>query len=540
MPAKGYLSLVLHAHLPFVRHPEYEDFLEEDWLYEAITETYLPLLLMMEGLERDGVKFRLTFSMSPTLCSMLADPLLQERYLRHLGQLIELADKEVERTSAQADFHRTALMYQRKFRECWDAYQDRYQRDLLAQFRGFMDRGYLEVITCAATHGFLPLMQHHPEAVNAQVQIAVEHYKKTFGRQPRGIWSPECGYYPGMDGILKKNGLEYFFVDSHGILFASRRPKFGVFAPLKTPTGAYCFGRDVESSKSVWSADQGYPGDYRYREFYRDIGFDLDLDYIRPYIHESGLRVSTGIKYYKITGKGSLREKDAYNERDAMEAAASHAGHFLFCRQQQALHLDGLMERPAIIVSPYDAELFGHWWFEGPHFLNYLLRKIHFDQEDIALVTPGDYLDEFPDNQVAIPSMSSWGSGGYNAVWLEGSNDWIYRHLHHAATRMIALANEYDDPDELTERALNQCVRELLLAQASDWAFIMKTNTQVRYAVKRTKDHLQRFLRLHQMILEEKIEEDFLAEQEFRDNIFPEVDYRVYRTSSVPASGMHH
>src|SRR6516162_7639915 len=127
----GYLCLVLHAHLPFVRHPEYDDFLEEDWLYEAITETYIPLLDIFEGLERDGVDWRLTMSVTPTLAAMLADPLLQERYLRHLDNLIALAAKEVERTRWEPAFHRLARMYQDRFVRARYVFAEQYSNNLL-------------------------------------------------------------------------------------------------------------------------------------------------------------------------------------------------------------------------------------------------------------------------------------------------------------------------------------------------------------------------------------------------------------------------
>ncbi len=534
MAPKGYLALVLHAHLPFVRHPEYEEFLEEDWLYEAITETYLPLLSMMEGLERDGVHWRLTMSLTPTLCSMLNDELLRSRYLVHLEKLIELAELEVQRTATTPEFHRTALMYQRKFYECREAYVNTYQRDLVGAFNRFQESGNLEIITCGATHGFLPLMKDRPEAVEAQVSVGVEHYKRCFGRAPRGIWNGECGYFPGLEDTLAAHGIKFFFVDSHGVLFANKRPRYGVFAPLKTPAGVYAFGRDQESSKSVWSAETGYPGDPTYREFYRDIGFDLELEYLRPFIHESGLRIATGIKYYRITGKTSLHDKQAYHEREAMETAARHAGHFLFCRQQQVLHLNSLMQnRVPLIVSPYDAELFGHWWYEGPQFLDYLFRKIHYDQTDIGVVTPSEYIEMHPDCQPATPSMSSWGFGGFSEVWLEGSNDWVYRHLDETAERMVELAKDFPDSDGLQERALNQCAREVLLAQASDWAFIMKTNTVVDYATKRTKSHIGQFLTLERMIREDELDEEYIQSLEWQDNIFPEIDYRVYRTKEL-------
>ena len=287
------------------------------------------------------------------------------------------------------------------------------------------------------------------------------------------------------------------------------------------------FGRDVESSKSVWSSKEGYPGDYDYREFYRDVGFDLDYPYIKPYIHESGLRVFTGMKYYRITGP-SLENKEPYSETVALEKAADHAGNFMFNRQKQIEYLSTLMDRPPLIVSPYDAELFGHWWYEGPEFLNFLLQKMHYDQDAIKTITPSEYLQGFPKNQVATPSFSSWGYKGYCEVWLEGSNDWLYRHLHKAAERMTELANEHLQADGWLLRALNQAARELLLAQSSDWAFIMKTKTMVDYAVQRTKTHLLNFNDLYQQIKQSSIIENQLADLEYRNDIFPDIDYTLF------------
>lgn len=526
---KGYLMLVLHAHLPFVRHPEYEDFLEERWLYEAITETYIPLINMFEGLVQDGVDFRITMSLTPPLISMLTDDLLQQRYLKHIKLLIELAEKEVERTKWLPEFNKVSMMYLNKFRLCREIFEDRYKNNIVAAFKKFQEMGKLEILTCGATHGFMPLLSSNMSSVKAQIKTAVEHYKEHIGRQPKGIWNGECGYYPGLDDVLKENGIRYFFVDTHGILFANRRPKYGIFAPIYCPSGVAAFGRDVESSKSVWSANEGYPGDYNYREFYRDIGYDLEFDYIKPYIHESGLRVCTGIKYHKITAKGiGLGEKQVYDPDIALKKTADHAGNFMFNREKQIENLAELMDRQPVIVSPYDAELFGHWWYEGPDFLNYLLRKIHYDQNTIKTITPSEYLAKYPNNQVAVPAFSSWGHKGYCEVWLEGSNDWIYRHLHKAAERMEELAKSYPEATGILRRALNQAARELLLAQSSDWAFIMKTQTMVGYAVKRTKDHINRFISLYEMIKSSNIDEKYLSDLEYRDNIFPNIDYSIY------------
>ena len=524
---EGYLALVLHAHLPYVRHPEHDQFLEEQWFFEAMTETYIPLLRVFEGLIADRVPFRLTMSLTPPLLSMMTDPLLQERYLRYLDRLVELSEKEVERTRWMPDFHESAIMYRNDFAFARWFYAEKYGRNIVTAFRRLQDQGYLEIITCGATHGFMPLMLHR-ESVRAQIQVAVEQYTRFFGRIPRGIWMPECGFKPGDDELLREYGIRFFFTDAHGVFHASPRPKYGIYAPIFCPSGVAAFGRDLESSKQVWSAQEGYPGDPYYREFYRDIGYDLEYEYIRPYIHSSGLRIQTGIKYFRITGQTS--EKQPYKPTMGTEQAAVHAGNFMFNREQQVKYLDSIMDRRPIIVSPYDAELFGHWWFEGPQWINFLFRKLAFDQNTIRPISPVDYLSIYPRNQVSTPSMSSWGYKGYNEVWLEGSNDWIYRHLHQASERMTEMANRYPEADGILRRALNQSARELLLAQSSDWAFIMKTGTMVEYAIKRTRDHITRFITLYEQINNNYIDEGFLSDLEYKDNIFPELDYRVYRT----------
>ncbi|HZR45278.1 MAG TPA: hypothetical protein VFA47_01145, partial [Candidatus Manganitrophaceae bacterium] len=305
---KGYLSLVLHSHLPFVRHPEHSEFLEEDWLFEAITETYIPLINIFERLLHDHVPFRMTLSITPTLAAMLSDPLLQRRYLHHIERLIELAEKEIHRTRTEPAFHSLARMYFDEFKNARSVFADRYRGNLLEAFRAFQDEGAVELITSAATHGFLPLMAVNPNAVRAQIEIGAQEYARHFGRRPRGIWLPECGYTPGLDEPLAAAGIRFFLVDSHGLLNATPRPKYGVYAPIYCRSKVAAFGRDIESSKQVWSAEQGYPGDFTYRDFYRDVGFDLDFDYIKPYIHQDGIRISTGIKYYRITGKTNHKE----------------------------------------------------------------------------------------------------------------------------------------------------------------------------------------------------------------------------------------
>jgi len=533
--ASGCLCIVLHAHLPFVRHPEHEDFLEEDWLYEAISETYLPLLLVLDQLVEDRVPFRLTLTLSPTLVAMLGDELLISRYARRLDRLCELAAREVARTARDATFGPLALFYRNHFDRLHRAFHHRYGRDLLAAFRRLQGLGVLEIITCTATHGFLPLLGEVPEAARAQVKVGVAEYRRTFGRDARGIWLAECGYAPGVDRFLAEEGIRYFFLDTHGLMDARPRPLYAWYAPIYTEAGVAAFARDPESSQQVWSAETGYPGDPWYREFYRDIGFDLDLDYVRPYVQPTGGRKSTGFKYFRITGK--TPHKEAYDPAAARARAEEHAAHFVYCRarqlQEAAAKMDG---RTPIVVAPYDAELFGHWWFEGPHFLEALFRRCAEEGSGVRLVTPAEHLQEQPEHQVAEPPMSSWGAHGYAGMWLDRSNDWIYRHLIPCSRRMVRLADDLPAPDLLQGRALAQAARELLLAQASDWAFIIKAGTMVEYAEKRTREHLLRFLRLHDQIRAGAVDERWLAHAEARSNLFPEIDARAFASFNAPAA----
>jgi 1,4-alpha-glucan branching enzyme len=525
--------VVLHSHLPYVRHPEHDDFLEEDWLFEAITETYVPLLSAIERMDEEGVPFRWTIGVTPPLAAMLGDALLISRYRRHLANLRALVEKEVAGHRAGTALGKLARFYQRFLGNVHAYFEERWRGDLLAAFRAAADRGSIELITCTATHGFLPLASS--DAVRrAQVRVGVEAFRRVFGRQPRGIWLGECAYEPGVDELLVENGIEYFFLDAHGILHGEPRPVYGVFAPVQTPAGCHAFARDSASSRQVWSSREGYPGDPQYREFYRDLGYDADYVYIRPHLHADGVRRNTGLKYYRVTGDVPLHQKAHYDPEAALARAAEHAGHFLFHRQAQARYLSFGMDRPPTIVAPYDAELFGHWWFEGPMFLEYLARKAAFDQDEIALLTPSDVLERHPRVQIQEPSASTWGAEGFSRVWLNSQNAELYRHQHRAERRMLRLVERFPAAHGVEKEALDQAARELLLLQSSDWAFIVTTNTSVPYAVKRLREHLQRFHALADALEEGRVDGAEVAALRERDAIFPWLDYRVYRREGAP------
>ena len=526
----GYCCLVLHAHLPYVRHSEAEAAMEELWFFEAMTETYIPLVEMMDGWHRDGVDFRLTLSISPTLLSMLLDPVLRERYSRHLEQLIGLAEREVERTQLMPLEQKAARYYLERFGRCRQIWLERYQGDLVRPLRRHLNAGNLELITAGATHAFLPLLQHQSLAVRAQIRVARDMHVKHFGRPPGGLWSSECGYYPGLDDLLAEADLHYFFVDAHALLHGSPRPKYGTFAPVFCPAGVAAFARDQLSLRSVWSADEGYPGDPAYREFYRDIGFELDPEYLGFSVHRSGARLPTGIKYHRVTDrKRDLAEKQPYDVDAALARAREHAEDFVRCRQEQCDRLQGIMDRPALVVSPYDAELFGHWWYEGIDFLDDLMRRLCEASPSLKPITPSQYLAAYPVNQIVTPTTSSWGAGGYAAMWLGDENAWIYRHVHSAAERMIELSRRYSNlAHGLLRRALNQMARELLLAQSSDWAFIIQAGTMTEYAERRMREHLANFNRIYNQVAAMRCEEAFIQDLEQRNGIFPDLQFEVF------------
>ncbi len=524
---KGYVNFVLHAHLPYIHHPENENYLEEEWLFEAMSETYIPLLLNFAKLEEENVNFRITMTLTPPLLNMLDSELLQNRYIKYLNKHIELCEKEVKRTTYDERLNRLSHYYLDRYKNDLHVFKDIYKCNLINGFKHFQDRGFLEIITCGATHGYFPILYVNEKTVRAQIGVAVKCYEKYFGKKPRGIWLPECGYVPEADKYLREFGIDFAIVESHGILYADPVPIYGTFAPIVSPENLTVFGRDMESSRQVWSSINGYPGDFNYREFYRDIGYDADYEYIKPYIAHNGVRVNTGIKYYRITGKDC--QKDYYDVQWAKDSAEKQAGHFMDCRKAQIENLASYMGVPPIITCPYDAELYGHWWYEGPYWLYILFKKIYYDDCNFELITPSEYIDRFPNIQVASPCRSSWGANGYSEVWLNPSNDYAHRHLHKAGDRMCELAYQFrDEQDELKVRALNQCARELLLAQSSDWLFIITNGTMVEYAHKAIKERIGRFTKLYYQLKSDKIDEEYLADIEEKDAIFPEIDYRIY------------
>ena len=515
----GALILLLHAHLPYVRHPEHEYCIEENWLFEAITETYIPLLDMLERMVNDGISPHITFSISPTLAEMLDDVLLRKRFVRHMDNLIALSEAEVVRTG-RSSFGPAAKLYNKHFKTVLGLYTGRYGCDLVAAFRQLQDEGHIEIVATAATHAFLPAFEAYPGLVKDQIGIGIKSYFKNFGRTPAGFWLPECGYFKGVDFFLKDAGIRYFFLESHGILLGKPRPEHSIFKPVSAPSGLQVFGRDFKSSGEVWSATEGYPGDPYYRDFYRDIGFDLPAGYLDQFLHSGELKLFTGMKYYRVTG--ATNTKLPYDRVMAMQRAVEHAAHFRESREAQVQSLCGHGFGP-VIFSAFDAELFGHWWFEGTCWFDIMVRKL-FDSRTVRLTTPSECNAKYPAGNNIVLHPSSWGEGGYSALWIGERSHYLYRHLHSMAERMASLKEKHQSVSHrapLMQRVMTQAEKELLLAQSSDWPFLIEKGRASEYAERRVRSHIYNFNRLLSMA--EGVDSDviFLRELEERNNIFP-------------------
>ncbi len=524
--AKGYLMIMLHAHLPYIRYPEHENFLEENWLYEAMTETYIPLIRVLSRLVDDGIDFRLSLSLTPPLIEMLNDDLLMSRYQKYIYRLIELSEKEISRNKKDIRFRDLSEMYRRRFLRTRRLFEDVYRKDLISAFRGLMESGSVEIAASSATHAYLPALMIEPVAVKAQMRLAVEHFKKFFGRKPSGIWLPECGFTAGMDSMLKDAGLGYFFLESRGVLNSRSVNGKNIYTHVKTPSGISVFSRDALSSRQVWSAQEGYPGDAAYRDFYRDIGFDLELDYIKPYLPDS-TRTFTGIKYFRITDRKSDRKKPYIRDR-ALRKAAIHALDFLKNRERQIMSIRRNLKIKPLLTAAFDAELFGHWWFEGPEWLDHLLRKGTCKGESMRFITPSEFIAENPAAEIPNPSLSSWGQKGYSSTWIDASNSWVYKHMHRAAKNMKELAGKNPRARGLIKRALDQAVRELMMAQASDWVFMMEKKKAGEFATRKFTEHITNFYAIHDEISSGRINKERLAVLEQKNNIFPDIDFRIY------------
>ncbi len=513
---KGKLALVLHAHLPYVRSIT-PGSLEEDWFFQALIECYLPLLEVLErSFKAENQNPKITISLSPTLLSLLNDELLKKRFPSWVNTRLNLLKDLKQDNKKETEFLSKTISTQLSN---WC----RCEGDLISRFSSLQSSDVIDILTCAATHGYLPLLRENKECVIAQLSNAVGEHFRLLGVKPKGIWLPECAYYEGLDKLMLANGLRYSILDGHGILHSNPRPRYGIYAPICTNNGVAFFGRDSDSTLPVWSSRHGYPGDSSYREFHKDLGWDLPIEFLKNYgINESR---PLGLKLNKITGQDiPLNKKEFYVPQDASKKIKKHAKDYLIGRKLQLEKLYKAINQEALLVAPFDAELFGHWWFEGPLFLSELFKQAN--EQGIEFTKLNDVLQKTHKIQLCEPCPSSWGQGGFHKYWLNETNSWLIAEWSKSGKAMIdksskAIKTNFDI------RILNQAARELLLSQSSDWSFILRAGTTTELANERINRHLKRFwILINSLEKDSSLLESKLIEFEQEDSIFPLINYK--------------
>ena len=540
---KGYFTFVLHTHIPYVRKHGKWPFGEE-WIFEAIAETYLPLLMELERLKKKGVKFHLVIGITPILAEQLTDDYMKKSFEEYMEKKLKSMEEDLEKyTDERLKKSITYMLdYFTKIYEYWE----HIKGDILGELKKLQNEGYIEIITSGATHGYLPLLERD-EAIEAQIANGVLTYEKYFGKRPKGIWLPECAYRPqglwrspstgqvtwreGLEKFLEKYQLEFFFVESHLIDQGPVSFGYGKILPARTQkstlrpyfikgTNIAVFARNRETGLQVWSADIGYPGDFWYREFHKKAP-------------------KSGGQYWRITSKQvGLDAKEPYVPEKALERVEGHAEHFVSLVRTLLEGYEKEHGEKGIVVAPYDTELFGHWWFEGVKWLGRVLELMF--EEDIESITISKFLEKYrgEKHEIELPE-GSWGIYGTHYTWWNPEVEWMWTHIHLAERRMVSLASRYLHESELGDRVLRQLARELLLIESSDWPFLVTTGQAREYGKRRLLEHIEYFHRLANALekyfkTKEFTEEDFLKEIEEIDNVFSQINIEVYVSEDFP------
>ena len=483
MTPPRHLALVLHAHLPWVKGEE----AAERWLFEAVRDCYLPLIQVLRGLARDQVRAPVALSLSPTLVAGLDDAALRRACRDFLAR--DARDEGAGLPAPLGDLARARAAEVGGLLELFDA----CGQDVAAALASAVDGAGGELCTCNATHGFLPLVGTVPQAARAQVLVGAARHRARFGQAAQGFWLAECGFVPSLEASLAESGARWTVVDEHAFHQARRPPLRGALHHVFLERGVAAFARDAALSALVWDPDVGFPGHADYLEL-----------------------------HHRVEGRRLLRvgDKAPYVAAAARDRAQEHAAELLDARAAGA---EGLT------LIAFDAELFGHWWAEGPVFLDALCRQLA-TRDDVRGWTPGGYLAAHPEAELCVPAASSWGRGGHAQTWLaEGARD-LWPHLHRAAERLVRLVAAAADAD-LAHPAWSQAATELLLAQASDWPFLIEAGVHAALARRRVEEHLDAFARLAAHLEAGAPDAEYALERARTHNPFGQVDVRVYRAA---------
>ncbi len=518
-PDKTYLHILLNLHLPYVSPLEAHDSIEKNWLFSAISETYLPLLRALNRLKKKSVDFKLSLVLSPTLITMLDDHLWQIGYIEHLQAKLKLIAKEKNRLKGDAERSNVLQHYKKHYQDNLNDFTDLYRNNILQGFKELHETDHLELSTTCATHCILPLFDGYPRLQKFQIKLGIDIFEKYFGFRPRGFWLPECAYNSQLDAILKECGVEYFYSSAHAILEGSDEAIRKTYAPITTPNDLNVFCRDRLASRSIWSTTTGFPADFKYRDPDRDLLHEVDPSYLDSFI-SNPLKSETGLKYYD-------KEGHIYNPEDARLEVQKHVQKFIQNKLNQSKEINAHLDRTPCLCALYEADVFGHYWFEGIDFLEQVFEAVS-EVNELEFITPQDYLMQYPKSQTLQPSFSSWGKQGFMQNWLNGSNKWIYRHLHRNIDLFNEIILQFQTSKGLTARTMEHAMRELLLAQSSDWAFIMFAGPNSYYAEHRIKQHINNFRTLHESMGKQGKLFKFIIELEKRNAIFPDMHLHDY------------
>jgi 1,4-alpha-glucan branching enzyme len=500
--------------------------LEERWFFDLLSDTCLPLLEIFDRLDADHIPFRMALALSPTLCHMLKDDFLLQRYLEHVDRQIDFGARELERTSADPRLQSLVRLFYDQAVDKRVLFTERYGQDILAAFDYYQKKGRLELLATAATYAFLPFYTAYPEAVQAQIEVAIASHRLFFSRNPQGFWLPELGWSPELDAYLRSYNFSYTIVDTHSLILRDPPALKGSFYPVKTPSDVFILARDYYARRDMEDAETGFPLDPLYRDYNRDAGYELPLEIVRPFLGSNGERTQTGYKYWA----GQNKDEAMYDPLRASEKAREQAHSFLDARIKRLLAAGQYMEEPAISLCAYNADCFGRTWYEGPQFIEALFRE-GCKREEIQFMNPLEYIykQNAASLQTMTPEFSSGGPNGYAEMWLDASNDWLYRHAIRSLERMIEMAERFPNDSGLKERALNQAAREILLVQSADWPKMLYKQEFPEYARSRIEASLRNFTTIYESLGSNYISTEWLTNLERRHNIFPGINYRVFR-----------